>query len=32
MNRMTSDGLGNLTSKLASDPALYEEMMQKYFG
>lgn len=32
MNRMTSDGLGALTSKLASDPAFYEEMMKKYFG
>ncbi len=32
MNKMTSDGLGDLTSKLASDPAFYEEMMQKYFG
>ena len=32
MNRMTSDGLGPLTSRLASDPAFYEEMMKKYFG
>jgi len=32
MNKMTSDGLGHLTAKLASDPAFYEEMMQKYFG
>ena len=32
MKRMTSDGLGPLTSRLASDPAFYEEMMQKYFG
>ena len=32
MNKMNSDGLGHLTAKLASDPAFYEEMMQKYFG
>ena len=32
MNKLTSDGLGPLTSRLASDPAFYEEMMQKYFG
>ena len=32
MNKMTSDGLGDLTSRLSSDPAFYEEMMQKYFG
>ena len=31
MNKMTSDGLGHLTAKLASDPAFYKEMMQKYF-
>ena len=31
MNKMTSDGLEHLLSKLASDPAFYEEMMQKYF-
>ena len=30
MNKMTSDGLGHLTARLASDPAFYEEMMQKY--
>lgn len=32
MNKMTSDGLGHLAAKLASDPAFYEEMMQKYFS
>ena len=32
MNRMTSDGLGPLTSRLASDPAFYQEMIKKYFG
>ena len=32
MNKLTSDGLGDLTSRLSSDPAFYEEMMQKYFG
>ena len=31
MNKMTSDGLGHLTARLASDPAFYKEMMQKYF-
>jgi len=32
INKMTADGFGHLTSRLASDPAFYEEMMQKYFG
>ena len=32
INKMTSDGFGHLTSRLASDPAFYEEMMKKYFG
>ena len=32
MKRMTSDGLGPLTSRLASDPAFYQEMIKKYFG
>ena len=32
MNRMTADGLGNLTSRLASDPAFYQEMRCKYFS
>ena len=32
INKMTADGFGHLTSRLASDPVFYEEMMQKYFG
>ena len=32
INRMTADGLGNLTSRLASDPAFYQEMRCKYLS
>ena len=30
MNKMTADGLGNQTSRLASDPDFYQEMVRKY--
>ena len=30
MNKMTADGLGNQTSRLASDPDFYQEMVKKY--
>ncbi len=30
MNKMTADGLGNQTSRLASDPEFYQEMLKKY--
>ena len=32
MSKMTADGHGDLLSRLASDPAFYEEMVRKYFG
>ena len=30
MNRMISDGCGHQTSRLASDPVFYDEMVKKY--
>ena len=32
MNKMTADGLGNQTSRLASDPEFYQEMLKKYMN
>lgn len=30
INKMSSDGMGHLTARLAGDPAFYEEMVEKY--
>ncbi len=32
MNKMTADGLGDYTSRLASDPDFYQEMVRKYLA
>ncbi len=32
MNRMTADGLGHQTARLASDPDFYQEMARKYLA